>query len=87
MSLVKSTTFTTDPVPTGDYFQANDKQIWIAVSLGLAGVVLIVIIVVIVFLVLKCRRNCKKERRGTLYFIINNDYLSANKIILIVPTI
>lgn len=65
ISLVESTKFNTDPAPTGDYSEANDKQIWIAVSLGVAGVVLIVIIVITVFLVLKCRRNCKKERRGS----------------------
>lgn len=65
VALVESTKFNVDSVPTGDYSKANDKQIWIAVSFGLAGVVLIIIIVITVFLVLKCRRNCKQERRGT----------------------
>jgi len=41
------------------------------VSLGLAGVVLIVIIVITVFLVLKCRRNCRQERRGTAVITCN----------------
>lgn len=83
VSLVESTKFNVDPVPTGDYSKANDKQIWIAVSFGLAGVVLIIIIVITVFLVLKCRRNCKQERRGTYSC---DDSLSVNKIIFIVPT-
>lgn len=61
--LVESTD--SNSVPTGGYSKASDKQIWIAVSLGLAGLVLIIIIVITVFLWLKCRRNCKQERTGT----------------------
>lgn len=72
-----------DPGPTGGYSKANDKQIWIAVSLGLSGLVLIVITVITVFLVLKCRRNCKRERTGTY----SSNYLSVNIIFMIVPTI
>lgn len=54
-------TETNSPLPTVEYSKANDKKIWIAVSLGLSGVVLIAIIAIVVFLVLRCRRNCKQE--------------------------
>ncbi|XP_022778199.1 uncharacterized protein LOC111319724, partial [Stylophora pistillata] len=50
-------TETNSPLPTGENSKANNKKIWIAVSLGLSGVVPIAIVV----LVLRCRRNCKKE--------------------------
>ena len=57
-------TETNSPLPTVEYSKANDKKIWIAVSLGLSGVVLIAIIAIVVFLVLRCRRNCKQETTG-----------------------
>lgn len=59
-------TETNNSLPTGD----NDKKIWIAVSLGLSGLVFIAIIVVVVFLVFKCRRNCKQERTGVYIWLL-----------------
>ncbi|KAL9959647.1 hypothetical protein ACROYT_G032987 [Oculina patagonica] len=64
-------------VPTGGYSKASDKQIWIAVSLGLAGLVLIIIIVITAFLWLKCRRNCKQERTGSLHHPAEQPSISA----------
>ena len=59
-------TETNNSLPTGD----NDKKIWIAVSLGLSGLVFIAVIVVVVFLVFKCRRNCKQERTGVYIWLL-----------------
>lgn len=63
-------TETNNSLPTGEYSNANDKKIWIAVSLGLSGLVFIAIIVVVVFLVFKCRRNCKQERIGVYIWLL-----------------
>lgn len=63
-------TETNNSLPTGEYSNANDKKIWIAVSLGLSGLVFIAIIVVVVFLVFKCQRNCKQERTGVYIWLL-----------------
>ena len=63
-------TETNNSLPTGEYSNADGKKIWIAVSLGLSGLVFIAIIVVVVFLVFKCRRNCKQERTGVYIWLL-----------------
>lgn len=49
--------------PKADLSDANTRQIWLIVALGLSAVVLIAIIVITGFLVVKCRRNCRKRQR------------------------